>query len=138
MQYFDANQSNIRKSIVHFVVLIFGLVIILIFILLVMYYITPNNYELLNWDENKFILQNQIEYMIKPNTTINIENIYLNKYLRFSSQTNLIIKNVFKSQNIIINKNEVLVKSKYNSKILLSNNSDIEEKVVIYFYSLNY
>lgn len=138
MQYFDANQSNIRKSIVHFVVLIFGLVIILIFILLVMYYITPNNYELLNWDENKFILQNQIEYMIKPNTTINIENIYLNKYLRFSSQTNLIIKNVFKSQNIIINKNEVLVKSKYNSEILLSNNSDIEEKVVIYFYSLNY
>lgn len=137
MEYFDTNQSDIKKSIVHLVVLIFGFIVILIFILLGMYYITPNNYEIMNWDENKFTLQNQIEYIIQPYTTIDIGSIILNKYLKFSSQTNLIIKNIFKSQNILINKDKELVKSKYNSGILLSNNSDIEKKVIIYFYSLN-
>lgn len=137
MEYFNTKQIDIKKSVVHLVVLIFGFIVILIFILLATYYLTPNNYEIINWDENKFIFHNQIEYVIKPDATIEIENIYLDKYLKFSSQTNVVIKNSFKSQNLIINGDKELVKSKYNSEILLSNNSDIEKKVIVYFYSLN-
>lgn len=137
MEYFNTKQIDVKKSVVHLVVLIFGFIIILIFILLAIYYLTPNNYEIINWDENKFFLQNQIEYIIKPDATIEIENIYLNKYLKFSSQSNLIIKNSFKSQSIVVNEDKELIKSKYNSEILLSNNSDVEKKIIIYFYSIN-
>jgi len=137
MEYFNTNQNDIKRSFVHIVVLIFGFIVILIFILLAMYYLTPNNYEIINWDENKFILQNQIEYVIKPDTTIEISNINLDKYLKFSSQTNVVIKNSFKSQSLLINEDKELVKSKYNSEILLSNNSDVDKKVIVYFYSLN-
>lgn len=135
MEYFNDNK-NIKKSVVHLVVMIFGVIVILIFILLSMYYLTPNNYEIINLDENKFILQNQIEHIIKPYSTIEIGSNNLDKYFKFSSQTNLVIKNSFKSQNVIINGEKQLLKSKYNSKILLSNNSDVEKKVIIYFYSL--
>jgi hypothetical protein len=136
MEYFNTNKNDIKSSFVHIVVLIFGFIVILIFILLAMYYLTPNNYEIINWDQNKFIIQNQIEYVIKPDTTIEIENINLNKYLKFSSQTNVVIKNSFKSQSLLINEDKELVKSKYNSEILLSNNSDNDKKVIVYFYSL--
>ena len=135
MDFFD-NNYNTKKSVVHLVVLIFGFIIILIFILLATYYLTPNNYEIIDWDENKFILQNKIEFIIKPDSTIDIGTDNLDKYLKFSSQTNLIIKNFFKSQNVLINEDKELVKSKYKSEILLSNNTDAEEKVIVYFYSL--
>lgn len=137
IKYFDNNQINIKKSLVHYLIVIFGFIVILIFILLIIYYMTPNNYELINWDENKFTFQNQIEYVIKPYNTINIGCSNLDKYLKFSSKTDLIIKNIFKSQNILINEDKELIKSKYNSEIFLSNNSNIEKKVIIYFYSLN-
>lgn len=137
MEYFNTNQNDIKRSVVHLVVLIFGFIVIFIFILLAMYYLTPNNYEIINWDENKFILQNQIEYVIKPDSTISVENIYLDKYLKFSSQTNIVIKNSFKSQSLLINENKELIKSKYNSEIFLPNNSDVDKKVIVYFYSLN-
>jgi len=75
--------------------------------------------------------------VIKPDATIEIENIYLDKYLKFSSQTNIVLKNSFKSQSLLINGDKELLKSKYNSEILLSNNSDAEKKVIVNFYSLN-
>jgi hypothetical protein len=137
MEYFNTGQNEIKKSVVHLVVLIFGFIVIFIFILLTMYYLTPNNYEIIIWDENKFTLQNQIEYIIKPDSTLDIGSINLDKYLRFSSKTNLVIKNSFKSQSVLINEDKELVKSKYNSEILLSNNSDVDKKVIVYFYSLN-
>ena len=135
MEYFDNNQ-NIKKSVVNLVVLIFGFIVILIIILLGIYYLTPNNYEIIYWDENKLILQDQIEYVIKPNSTIDIGKDNLVKYLKLPSQTNLVIKNFFKSQSVLINNEEQLLKSRYNSEILLSNNSDVEKKVMVYFYLL--
>jgi len=135
MEDFNKNQ-NIKISVVHSVVLIFGFIVILIFILLTTYYLTPNNYEIIDWDENKFILQNQIEYIIKPNSIIDISFNNLDKYLKIPSQTNLVIRNYFKSQSVFIDEEKHLLKSKYNSEILLSNNSNVEKKVIVYFYLL--
>ena len=61
----DYDYGFIKKLLVNYVVIIFGFLIILIFILLSLYYLTPNNYELVKWDENKFKFENQIEYIIK-------------------------------------------------------------------------
>lgn len=134
----------IKKSIVNYVVIIFGFVIIMIFILLGLYYLTPNNYELIEWNNDKFKFQTQIEYVIKPNSTINIntnintntnENEKINKYLKFPEKTNLVIKNIFKSQNIIIPNDTELIKPNYNSEIFLINNSDLEIKIIVQYYS---
>jgi len=127
----------IKKIFVNYTVIIFGFIIILIFILLSLYYLTPNNYKLIKWDENKFKFENKIEYVIKPDSTTNINNNDFNKYLRFSEQTNLVVKNIFKSQNIIILNDIELITSKYNSEIFLINNSELEKKITIQFYSLN-
>jgi hypothetical protein len=141
---YDFNSNSIRKSFVNYAVVIFAFTIILIFILLLLYYLTPNNYELIKWNDgesNKFKLENEIEYIIKPDTIINIGDIYNKdnnaKYLRFSTQTNLLIKNILKSQNIIMDNSNELVKPRYNSEISLVNNSKLEKKILIQFYSLN-
>ena len=125
---------DIKKFIVNIVILIFGFIIILIFILLALYYLTPNNYMLDNLDKNKFILEDQIEYAIKPNSIINIYNPNPNIYLKFPIQTNLIIKNIFKSQNIQVINDTELIKSKFNSEIFISNNSIEEKKIIVKFY----
>jgi hypothetical protein len=136
------NKFNIeKKNIVNIGVLIFALITVMIFILIVLYYLTPNNYLIIILDKNKddkFKLVNEIEYTIEPNSSliINNDDIDTNKYLKFSEETNLIIKNFFKSQNITINKDTDLIKSKYNSEIFIVNNLDKEKKIKIQFYVL--
>lgn len=127
------NENNFIKNVVHIVVIIFCIVIILVFILLLLYYITPNNYELVNLDkfnDNDFILMDVKKYSIKPNTTIEINS---DKYMKFSKQTNIIIKNFIKSQNIYTN--DEFIKTKYNSDIVIFNNDTNDKFIEIYFYS---
>jgi len=128
--------GKIRKTIVNYVVVIFGIIFILIFMLLGLYYLTPNNYIIERWEKDKFKLENTIEYTISSNSNslIVLDNINYNKYLKFSEQTNLIVKNYFKSQSIIIDGE--LIKSKFNSEIFIINNSCNEKKITIQFYSL--
>lgn len=129
--------GKIRKTIVNYVVVIFGIIFILIFILLGLYYLTPNNYLIEKWDEGKFKLENTIEYEIKSNssTLIDLDKTNLDKYLKFSEQTNLVVKNSFKSQSIVIDGE--LIKSKFGcSKIFIINNTGDEKKITIQFYSL--
>lgn len=128
--------GKIRKTIVNYVVVIFGLIFILIFILLGLYYLTPNNYQIIKWEEERFKLENTTEYMIKYDSSslIVLDNVNTDKYLKFSEQTNLVIKNSFKSQSIVIDGE--LIKSKYNSEIFIINNSNIDKKIIVQFYSL--
>jgi hypothetical protein len=100
--------GNTRKIIVNYTVIIFGFIVILIILLLGIYYLSPNNYLILKWEDNKFKLEKTVEYIIKPDSNLlidseNSENLKndSNKYLKFSESINLIIKNSFKSQNII-------------------------------------
>jgi len=128
--------SKIRKTMVNYVVIIFGLIFILIFILLGLYYLTPNNYLLIKWKEDKLKLENTIEYIIKPYSSLSVEldNTNSDKYLKFSEQTNLIVKNSFKSQSIVVNGE--LIKSKFNSEIFIINNSHVDKKIIVQFYSM--
>lgn len=135
--------GNTRKIIVNYTVIIFGFIVILIILLLGIYYLSPNNYLILKWEDNKFKLEKTVEYIIKPDSNLlidseNSENLKndSNKYLKFSESINLIIKNSFKSQNIIYNKDIDLIKSQYNSKIFIVNNSDIEKKITLQYYSI--
>lgn len=128
--------GKIRKTIVNYVVIIFGLIFILIFILLGLYYLTPNNYLIAKWEEGIFKLENTIEYIVKPDSSLSIDlnNTNYDKYLKFSEQTNLVVKNSFKSQSVVIDKE--LIKSKCNSEIFIVNNSNVDKKIIVQFYSI--
>lgn len=130
--------GKIRKTIVNYVVIIFGLIFILIFILLGLYYLTPNNYLIAKWEEGRFKLENTIEYIVKPYSSLSIDlnNTNYDKYLKFSEQTNLVVKNSFKSQSINIDIDKELIKSKCNSEIFIINNSYVDKKIIVQFYSI--
>jgi hypothetical protein len=133
----DFDFNKIKKTIVNYVVIVFGIIIVLIFTLLILYYLTPNNYEIFTIDDSKFKLKEEIEFSIKPDSITKIDNIdIISTYLKFPTETNLVIKNIFKSQNIYINNNNELVKPKYNSEIFLINNSNLEKKIIICYYLL--
>lgn len=131
----NLNFNFIKKKTVNYTVVIFSLIIILIFILLALYYLTPNNYEIELFDGEKFIKKKVVQYVIKPNSTLNII-VGTDEYLKSSNvPINFIVKNSFKSQNILIDKDTDLIKTKYNSEIFLSNNLNEEKKITILFYS---
>ena len=134
----DYNFNKIKKNIVNYTIIIFGFVFILIFLLLTLYYLTPNNYKITNWDESKFKFEEQIEFAIKPESIkkINISK-GISKYLRFREKTNLIVKNFFKSQSVYVSDDNDLIISKYNSEIFIVNNSNSEKHFIIKYYSLN-
>lgn len=135
--YKKCDYDKIKKTIINYTIIIFGLIFILIFILLGLYYLSPNNYIILKWEDKKYKLENTIEYIIKSDSNLFIDLQTNNcKYLRFSEPTNLIIKNSFKSQTIDVDKNNDLIKSKYNSEIFIINNSKVEKKITIQFYSI--
>lgn len=127
--------SKIRKTIVNYIVVIFGIIFILIFILLGLYYLTPNNYIITKWEEEKFKLENTIEYTVNPYSSSLIDlNFPSDKYLKFSEQINLVVKNFFKSQSVDIDGE--LIKSKFKSSISIINNTCDEKKITVKFYSL--
>ena len=143
---YDYDYNNMKKIFVNCALLIFGFVCLLIFILLILYYFTPNNYELIKWNNNKnnFIYLNQAEIVLKPYSTINLKK-YLNlnpnpnpietradNYFRISTRSNIIFKNLFKSQNVYVEGEDELFASNYD--ILITNDTDKEKKITIYLY----
>ena len=134
----DYPMYKFKKNIVNYVVLIFGIVVILIFLLLIIYYITPNNYEIVELEDNKFKFVSQIDYTLKPDSTTKINILDDNaKYIGITENINIIIKNSFKSQNILIGMDNKLIKIKFDSEIFLVNNTNLDKNVGIKFYSLN-
>lgn len=138
----NLNYDNIKSLLVNYTIIIFGIIFILIFILLILYYITPNNYELIKWDISKdnFIYLNQIEIILKPDSILNLkEYLDLNKikfdnYFKISSKMNIIFKNLFKSQNVHIEEESEIFMSKFNSDILIPNDNNEDKKISIYLY----
>lgn len=132
--------NKIKKTVVNYTVIIFGIIIILIFILLILYYITPNNYEILKFDNKKFKFKNEIELIIEPNSKIKINkmNDDVKTCVKLPIETNVVIKNIFKSQNICINNDDELIKLRYDSEIFLINDSNSQKKIIAQFYSIIY
>lgn len=129
--------SKIISAIIYIMIKIFGIVIFLIGILLVLYYVTPNNFELnINSDENLRI-QSQYDLSILKNSHHVIK--YGNNseyYLKFDTEIEMIIKNILKSQKIIMGPNK-LIKINKNSTVILLNNSDKDMKIAISIYEKN-
>lgn len=146
IEYDNNNFSQIRKTVVNYTVVIFGLIFIMIFILLGLYYLTPNNYSIFKWIDvsGKLKLIKTVEYIIKPysNLFVNfqtIETIETNKtniYLKFSEKTNLMVKNNFKSQIVEIDTEQLVLVDTYGSEIYIINNSNTEKKITVQFYSV--
>jgi hypothetical protein len=109
------------KFILHYVINLFIIVCSMIIILINIYYITPNNYEIL---ENN-INSNNINIIKTEIVTINPKNNFTidcdkTKYYKFNKDVNLIISNLYKSQNILLTKSNIL-ETKFNSKITIQN-----------------
>jgi hypothetical protein len=106
------------KFILHCAINLFIIVCALIIILINIYYITPNNYQVFENNKNFNIIKKEI---VTINPKNNLE-IYCKetKYLKFNKDTNLIISNWFKSQNILLTKSDIL-ENKFNSKITIQN-----------------
>ena len=109
------------KFILHCAINLFIIVCAMVIILINIYYITPNNYEIL---ENN-IEKNNINIIKKEIVTINPKNNFTidcdkTKYFKFNKDVNLIISNLYKSQNILLTKSNIL-ETKFNSKITIQN-----------------
>ena len=128
--------TNFIRPIVNFFVLVFVIITLLIAVLLVIYYSTPNNYIIYKFDKTKFNPENkQIEYIVEPGSNIKIKSSdYMGLKIRFSTDTNLLIKNIFKSQNIFVNSND-LVDIMYNSDVIIINDTDLEKKLILNLYN---
>ena len=135
-------KQNIGKIIVNFFIGLFVILIILTFLLLVLYYITPNNYTIYQFDETKYFLIKEYLLEIKPESNLNVMTPYLNIFFKFDSESNdndtneinLLITNIIKSQSLIYNKNELICS---NSKIIIQNNSKNEIKINLGVYQKN-
>lgn len=137
---------NTTRIIVNFFVTVFVIVVILTVLLLLLYYLTPNNYVIEVHDETKYTLSKEYTVNINPGTNIIIpESDVENNFLKFEhiensnilsekrNDTQILIKNVFKSQSVIIN-NDDIIKILFGSKIIIPNQTEksIDVKISIY------
>jgi hypothetical protein len=130
-------EKNITRIVVNFYVLVFVIVTILIAILMIAYYLTPNNYVVKKYKTGKFALDSQKNYVIEPNSNTLIHTSELaNKYIGFDKETNLIIQNFFKSQGIVCLPDE-LVLTKYSSSVIIFNPTNNPVNLLIKFYNKN-
>ena len=91
----------------------------LIIIFINIYYITPNNYKIIenNIEENNIKKKEIVTINPKNNLEINCKET---KYYKFNKDVNLIISNWYKSQNILLLKSNIL-ETNFNSKITIQN-----------------
>ena len=128
------NNQNINKIIVNFFLSIFIFVTIFIVLLLVLYYFTPNNYTITKLNISDYIFDKEIKLNVQPNSKVKLNySDYLEYYFKFDLETNLLIQNSFKSQNIICMSDE-LVKIKYQSDVFITNSTEKEINLQITFY----
>lgn len=131
------SSNNLKKKIVNYFIGLFVIICIIIIVLLILYYLTPNNYKLEKYDKNKYIYVKKITLNILPNSIKKITyNDYLNYYLHSEKDIDLIIGNIFKSQNLNL-KPEEIIKIKYNSDLIITNYTDKKITINISLYELN-
>lgn len=150
----NTNQ-NITRLVVNFFVTIFVIVIIFIVILLLLYYLTPNNYTIELYDKSKHNFIKEYIVNIKQNSSVDIPKSDSNNYmiklinlenkveelvkpeneskLKNKNEFNLLVKNIFKSQSIIIS-HDYIIKTKYESEIIIVNTSEypIDIKILLF------
>lgn len=121
------------KFILHCSINLFIIVCAMIIILINIYYITPNNYEIL---ENNIKVKNIKKeiFTINPKNNLQID-CKETKYFKFNKDVNLIISNWYKSQNIFLTKSNIL-QTKFNSKITIENSTSKPLDLEIKYYKI--
>jgi len=103
-----------------------------------LYYLSPSNYVLYDFKEsNKKTLT--IEYNIETNKKKKIKECkYPNKVLRIYSNdvdyVSVTLENKFKSENLYVNKNNLI--KLVNSDLIIKNNTNKPIKVILEVYSM--
>jgi len=121
----------INKIYINYLIQLFGIVCILIIGLIILYYITPNNYTIEEYknDNNKKFYK---KIIINPNSTYIIDDpVIYDKYLYFDKNINIIVSNIFKSNDINYN-NRSKIMLNYNSNISFTNYTN--KKIIISIY----
>lgn len=152
----DLLHVNTTKIVVNFFIIVFIIISTMTILLLILYYLTPNNYilvplskfnyhklfkeyliELQPNSQTSIPLYESNEYYLKFQNITNINSVSneLDKkiYLESTSQTNeikLLIKNIFKSESINYT-DKYLIKTKYNSDIIILNQSMHQIKILV-------
>jgi hypothetical protein len=123
----------LNKIFIYYTTIIFIYITILIVILLNFYYITPNNYKIINLIDTNLIILYQKKIIIKPNEKYNLDYKLKSEYINFNKDTNVIISNFVKSQNITIDKFQIL-NVKFGSELIILNNTNSDINLKITFY----
>lgn len=83
------------------------------------------------------ILENKVEEIIKPDEIIKPEEIIKSEdklKLTNKNEINLLVKNMFKTQSIIIS-SDYIIKTKYESKIIIANTSEFPIDIKISLFN---
>jgi hypothetical protein len=126
------------KLWIEIIILIFMFTTCSLCSLFCLYYISPSNYVLYDFKEsNKKTLT--IEYNIETNKTKKIKECkYPNKVLRIYSNdvdyVSVTLENKFKSENLYVNKNNLI--KLVNSDLIIKNNTNKPIKVILEVYSM--
>jgi hypothetical protein len=117
-QNYQKNQ-NITRLVVNFFVTVFVIVVILTVFLLALYYLTPNNYSIVQFDELKYDLVKEYLVNIKSNSNFPIPNLDSdNNYLKFKQIIDLDVP--IENSNVPIENSNVLIE---NSNVPIENSN---------------
>ncbi len=129
--------TNSRKLYIYYTVNFFMTICICIGLLISLYYITPDNYELISKD-TIFFYHNSIvkKIIIKKNSCYELNNnLVINGILSFDKNLNLLFKNLLKSQTLCYKKNSYIM-TKLLSNIIISNDTDQDIEIKLKYYKL--
>ncbi len=123
---------NNKKLILDKIILFFLIIVILILFLLFLYYFTPNNYIFI--EKNDLVKVDEYKMVVKQQEKVELDNNLNNYYIKLAEpkELNVVIKNMFKAQSIILS--DKIIKLRYNSKLIINNNTNetIELKIDLY------
>ena len=136
-----------RKTIVTHLILIFILTTVCLCIVFSFYYTTPHNYTLYEYNNKKTKKISSSEYTIKSKDELVLTYADYNKKLLKITRSNKIkseenskgicsiITNIFKSENVTIEPNNLISLNK--SDLIIKNNSTTNMNLTIEIYKLN-
>lgn len=138
-----------RDLFINYFVLLFVWICVSIVFLIGLYYFTPNNFIIKDYDNTLYSLIQQKQYIVSPNDYFILsDNDYYLQIILSSNELNiigqesnlvinkdinLIIRNWLKSQNIIYESDE-LIKLNNTSELVYFNNSNEPIAIKVYFY----
>ncbi len=124
------------KIFINYAVGLFIILCIIIVLLINLYYITPHNYIIVKKDYME-LLKNKPDLVkdifIKSNSKFQIPfDDISDKLITFDKEVNIILSNFFKSQNIIYEKNNIIMSNNSDLQIINNTDNDLNIKMLLF------